>query len=150
MATFHSHHAAPNSLENVLNSLQSVLKHNRDHAQQDLSQSNYEPYSNQPAEQYDDPLILDEPLTDNVPEMLQQHIPVLNDVIERDTISPAPAAVGNIDDTLNELRTELNGMVANIMIDARHHLEQTDISSQEVIETSLKDFLRELSDSLPR
>lgn len=146
MATFHPPHAAPDSLENVLNSLQNVLEHHRYHSQPVSNQANYEPFSNQPAEQYDDPLVLDEPeVLTSVTEMRQQHIPVLNDVIETDEKSTSP----DIEKTLNELRIELSGILADIMIDARQHLEQCDASSQDVMETSMKRFLHDIIDRLP-
>jgi len=148
MATFHHPQAAPDSLENVLNSLQNVLEHNRYHSQQITNQPNYEPYSNQPAEQYDDPLVLDEPAA-SVTEALQQHIPVLHDVIETDDTPPTHLAPADIEKSLNTLRTELNGLVADIMIDARQHLEQLDATSQEVMDASTKRFLRDIIERLP-
>jgi len=148
MATFHPPHAAPDSLENVLNSLQSVLEHNRHYAQQLTNQSSYEPFSNQPAEQYDDPLVLDEPPA-KASQVLQQHIPVLHDVIDTNATPSQPPSPPDIEKTLNELRVELSGLVADIMIDARQHLEQLDVSSQEVMETSMKRFLHDIIDRLP-
>jgi len=147
MATFHNQ-AAPNSLENVLTSLQDVLEHNRHYSQSTASQPDYEPFSNQQAEQHDDPLVLDEPASNNITEILQQHIPVLNDIIS--TPNTLPLAEADIEKTLNTLRTELNGIVADVMLDARDHLEKQYFSSQEVMETSLKQFMQELMNRLPR
>jgi len=147
MATFHNQ-TAPSSLENVLTSLQDVLEHNRYYSQSTASQPDYEPFSNQQAEQHDDPLVLDEPAGNNITEILQQHIPVLKDIIS--TADTQPLAEADIEKTLDALRTELNGIVADVMLDAREHLEKQDFSSQEVMETGLKQFIQELIDRLPR
>lgn len=146
MATFHPNHTTPDSLENVLSSLRNILEHNSNQ-----TQSHYEPFSNQPAEQYDDPLILDEPCTSNVSQILQQHIiPVLHDVVEIKKKHSPPLSAANVEKTLLELRTELSDLASDIMIDARQHLEQLDVSSQYVMEASLKRFLHDLIERLPR
>lgn len=141
------HAAAPDSLESVLNSLQNLLDSNRHRPSHSLINQSMpaisESFNNQPTEQYDAPLDLETSVT----EMLQQHIPVLNDVIgeQADELSPQPISEAQIEKTLNELRTELSGIVAEIMLETREHLEKQETPSQEIIETSLKHFLDELS-----
>ena len=136
MASF-SPHIAPESLDNVLNSLETLLGHHRQARQQRL----HEPYSNQPAEQYDDPLILEESPASVVREVMPQKIPVLKDVVRT-----APST----DKILNELRLLLSDIVDDIMLDARDHLQDQHGNSQQVMETSLKQFLHELTERLPR
>jgi len=136
------HAAAPDSLESVLNSLQNLLDNNRHRPTHSLVSASMpaisESFNNQTA-----PL----DLGTNVTEMLQQHIPVLNDVISKqvDESSPQPISKAQIEKILNELRSELSGIVAEIMLETREHLEKQEASSQEIIETSLKHFLDELS-----
>ena len=136
------HAAAPDSLESVLNSLQNLLDNNRHRPSHSLVSESMpaisESLTNQP-----DPIDLGTSVT----EMLQQHIPVLNDVIgkQADESTPQPVSEAQIEKTLNELRTELSGIVAEIMLETREHLEKQEAPSQEILETSLKHFLDELS-----
>lgn len=132
------HAAAPDSLESVLNSLQNLLDNNRHRPSHSLVNQSMPAISESLT-----PLDLGASVT----EMLQQHIPVLNDVIgeQADESSPQPVSEAQIEKTLNELRTELSGIVAEIMLETREHLEKQEAPSQEIIETSLKHFLDELS-----
>ena len=132
------HAAAPDSLESVLNSLQNLLDNNRHRPSHSLINQSMPAISESLT-----PLDLGTSVT----EMLQQHIPVLNDVIDKqvDESSTKPVSEAQIEKTLNELRTELSGIVAEIMLETREHLEKQEAPSQEIIETSLKHFLDELS-----
>jgi len=132
------HAAAPDSLESVLNSLQNLLDNNRHRPSHSLINQSVPAISESLT-----PLDLGTSVT----EMLQQHIPVLNDVIDKqvDESSTKPVSEAQIEKTLNELRTELSGIVAEIMLETREHLEKQEAPSQEIIETSLKHFLDELS-----
>ncbi|MCK4742376.1 MAG: hypothetical protein KAT25_01005 [Sulfuriflexus sp.] len=142
MATFTtSNAAAPDSLESVLNSLQNLIDSNRHRPAHSLVNPTIpEPFNQQTAE----PLVTKTSVT----EMLQQHIPVLNDVISEQSDEPSsqPISAAQIEKTLNELREELSGIVANIMLETREQLEKQETSSQEVLETSLKHFIHELSE----
>jgi len=148
----------PESLENVLHSLESLLDHNQQHTQHTLYNTRaphyvvHEPFSNQLAEQYDDPLILEEILPLPVHEVVQRNIPVLKNVVQPihklEICSSTNAH--NMEETLNELRAELNEIVADIMLDARGQLEQQDADSQEIMKTSLKRFLHDLTARLPQ
>jgi len=145
MATFNpSNEAAPDSLESVLNSLQNLIDNNRHRPAHSLvNKTVSEPLSSKATEQFIEPLILETSMT----EILQQHIPVLNDVISEpaDETSPQPITKAQIEKTLNELRTELSGIVAEIMLETREHLEKQEAPSQEILESSLKHFLHEIS-----
>jgi len=148
-------HAAPDSLDCVLNSLQSLLDHSRHRPHHVLSaplQSLPEPFSNQPAEQYDDPLILDDEAPGPVGQLMQQDIPVLRDVISplEELHSQNAPSTADIEHTLSELRAELGGIVADVILDAREHLQRQEASSQEIMETGLKHFLHDLTLRLPR
>ena len=132
------HAAAPDSLESVLNSLQNLLDNNRHRPSHSLANQGIPALSASLT-----PLDLETSVT----EMLQQHIPVLNDVIseQAEESSPQPISEAQIEKTLNELRAELSGIVADIMLETREQLEKQEAPSQEIIETSLKHFLDELS-----
>jgi len=156
MATF-STHIAPDSLENVLHSLETLLDHNNQAPQHALFNNRaphyaaYEPYSNQPAEQYDDPLVLEEIAPSRIYEVAQ-NIPVLKNVVHaiRPTLPAQATTDFDMEKTLNELRAELTDIVSDIMLDAREHLQDQPSNSQEVMETSLKQFLHDLTSRLPR
>jgi len=149
---------APESLEGILSSLQALLDHNQKHPQHTLFNTNaphypvHEPFSNQLAEQYDDPMILEEIAPCPVHAVVTTPIPVLKNVVHRSAkieklITPPAVDVEKI---LNELRAELSDIVADIMIDAREHLQAHDADSQEIMQTSLKRFLHDLTSRLPR
>ncbi len=156
MASF-SPHIAPDSLESVLNSLQALLDHNQRIPQHALYNSNaphyavHEPFSNQPAEQYDDPLVLEEIAPCPVYEVVKRNIPVLKNVVHPNchTESLSTAATADMEKTLHELHALLSDIVNDIMLDAREHLQDQDTDSQEVMEISLKHFLRDLTNRLP-
>ena len=156
MASFSSH-IAPESLENVLNSLETLLDHNRQVPQHALFNNRapryavHEPFSNQPAEQYDDPLVLEEIAPSPVQEVIR-NIPILKNVVHpiRNIQSAVPGSDVDMEETLNKLKAELSEIVADIMIDAREHLQEQDSDSQEVMETSLKRFLHDLTTRLPQ
>ncbi len=148
----------PESLENVLHSLERLLDHNQQHTQHVLYNTRaphyvvHEPFSNQLAEQYDDPLVLEETPPSPVHEVVQVNIPVLKNVVHpthKLEIRTSTNA-SNMKETLNELRAELNDIVADIMLDAREQLEQQDADSQEIMKTSLKQFLHDLTTRLPQ
>jgi len=144
---------APDSLENILSTLETLIDHNHQ-PHHDLSnspyQTIYEPFSNQPAEQYDDPLFLEEIAPSPVSiVVVKKSIPVLRNVVHAPAISNTVSNL-NVEKTLNELRAELNEIVSDIMLDARDHLEQQDADSQEIMKTSLKQFLHDLTTRLPQ
>lgn len=148
MATFNPPSAAaPDSLESVLNSLQNLIDSNRHRPAHSRVNPSPEPFSNQT-----EPLISEQPPATNVTKILQQHIPVLNDVIncQADDSSPQAISESEIEKTLNELRTELSSIVADIMLDTRKNLHKPGTSSQEIIQTGLKDFLNKLATLEPR
>jgi len=149
---------APDSLESVLSSLQNLLDHNQQLPQHTLLNTSaphyaiHEPFSNQQAEQYDDPLILEEIAPSPVHEVTARNIPVLKNVVHRSPYIQKAAATPAVDmeKTLKELKAELSDIVSDIMLDAREHLQGQDADSQEVMETSLKRFLDDLTSRLPR
>lgn len=157
MASF-SPHIAPESLENVLNSLETLLDHDQQVPRHTLFNSHApqyavrEPFSNQPAEQYDDPLILEEIVTNPAYTVSPRKIPVLKNVVRpvRDIHLAASTNKLDVENTLNELRAELADIVTNVMLDAREHLKDHDADHQDVMKTSLKNFLDDLSNQLPR
>ena len=140
MAMFHSpDDAAPQSLEGVLNSLQSLLDNSKLRPQHSLVNSEASSLADSSSE-------AEMPLA-NVSEILHQHIPVLNDEIPTKTeqLSFLPPSEAEIEQTLNQLREQCNGIVADLMLTMRERLEKQQASPQEVIEKGLKDFLDELS-----
>ncbi|MDT8403631.1 hypothetical protein [Sulfuriflexus sp.] len=150
------HNSPPESLEQVLSSLQNILEHKRFPFAEEGSnhgpaaEALPEPFSEQPAELYDDPLYLDEdsspplPAEDTVEDEMQ--IPVLDDVIFRDL--PAAASQGNeIEALLLQLRSELDVIVDDIVDEARQQFESGD--SPVPAENSLQRFLRELGQRNP-
>ena len=149
---------APDSLESVLSSLQNLLDHNQQLPEHTLFNTGaphyaiHEPFSHQQAEQYDDPLILEEITPSQVLEAVPRDIPVLKNIVHRspDIEKMASAPAVDMEKTLNELRAELSDIVSDIMLDAREHLQGQDADSQEVMETSLKHFLHDLTSRLPR
>lgn len=149
MASF-STSTAPDSLDNVLDSLQMLLHHQQQpqHILYDPHAPHYalqEPFSHQHAEQYDDPLVLDDTVR-------PRSIPVLRNVIRHKPLDDTEQAHrhSDMDITLKKLHAELTELVSDIMTDAREHLQGQDLDNQDIMETSLKHFLHDLTARLPR
>jgi hypothetical protein len=148
-------HSAPESLEQVLSSLQNMLEQKRFPFSSEQDKTNPvlepvpEPFSEQPAELYDDPLFLDD---DSIP-LLQpedavnddMHIPVLDDIIFKGLANDAGQG-SDIELQLKQLRSELDAIVDDIMDEARQQFESGDSPPAE---NSLQRFLRELGQRSP-
>ena len=146
--------SAPESLGQVLNSLQSILdqKHFPFSSEQDLSLPIVDASEDNKCEE--ELFSFD---ADNVPvleteERLSEEnftissddmdIPVLDDIIFKG-LSDSPEQNNEIESQLTQLRHELDGIVGNIMDEARQKFE----SGEELVSTenSMQRFLRELS-----
>lgn len=149
------HHSAPESLGQVLNSLQHILEHKRflpageADATGPVSEPVVETFSGQPAELYDDPLYPD---NGDIPLLTSEevvdddiHIPVLNDIIFKG-LADAPGQGPEIEAQLTQLRQELEAIVSDIMGEARQQLES---GNSVPAENSLQHFLRELGQQRP-
>jgi hypothetical protein len=142
--------SAPESLEQVLSSLQNILEHKRFpfSSEQDETvpalEPVPEPFSEQAAELYDDPLDLDD---DNIPLLQPEdvikddvHIPVLDDIIYKG--QPNDSSQGNeVESQLKQLRSELEAIVDDLMDEARQQFESGDTLPTE---NSLQRFLHKL------
>ena len=148
-ATHQQHGSGSESLEQVLDSLQAVLDHNRHilkpaRPRQAMPLQAPEPFAGLPAEQYDDPLCLDEQSVSN--EDLFD-IPVLDEII---AMSGETVSKQEIDDMLTCLHGELDSIVDEIMQDTRQRLQTLDAdagkdAAKQHLENNLQRFLRELT-----
>lgn len=148
--------SAPESLGQVLSSLQNILEHKRfpfsneqDKSSQTLEPVT-EPFSDQLGELEDDPLSLD---ADNIPVLQPEEtasddidIPVLNDIIFKG-LEDDPSQSGEIESQLKQLRSELDAIVGDIMDEARQQFESGEPAL--ATENSMQRFLRELSQKTP-
>lgn len=145
-----SRNSAPESLEQVLSSLQNILEHKRFpfSSEQDktnpVSEPVPEPFAEQAAELYDDPLSLDD---DNIPLLRPEdavnddvHIPVLDDIVFKGQ-SADSSRDNEVESQLKQLRSELDAIVDDLMDEARQQFESGDIPPAE---NSLQRFLRKL------
>lgn len=144
------HHSAPESLGQVLNSLQHILEQkrflptNEADAARPIPEPVSETFSGQAAKLYDDPLYPD---NGDIPLLTQEedinddiHIPVLNDIVFKG-LAEVPGQSAEIEAQLKQLRQELDTIVSDIMGEARQQLES---SGSIASENSLQRFLREL------
>jgi hypothetical protein len=143
--------SAPESLEQVLSSLQNILEHKRFAFSSEQDKTSHdlepvpEPFSEQTAELYDDPLDLDD---DNIP-LLQpeaavnddMHIPVLDDIIYKGPPDDDSSRGNQVESQLKQLRSELDAIVDDLMDEARQQFESGDMPPAE---NSLQRFLRKL------
>lgn len=137
------------SLDQVLDSLQALLDHDRHifnpaRPEQPAPLRIPEPFADLPAEQYDDPLTLDEDpvVSENLPD-----IPVLDEIIVLGADNPNRQEV---EDMLVTLRGELDGIVDEIIQDTRKRLQKLNAegdknSAQQHLEDNLQRFLREIN-----
>jgi hypothetical protein len=142
--------SAPESLEQVLSSLQNILEHRRFpfSSEQDKTSPALEPvpepFSEQAAELYDDPLDLDD---NNIPLLQPEdainddlHIPVLDDIIFKGEADDSSRG-HEVESQLRQLRSDLEALVEDIMDEARQQFESGDTQPAE---NSLQSFLRKL------
>lgn len=155
----HDRHSAPESLGQVLNSLQSLLEHKQfpftgtPDKTIEISEAAIEPFSNQPGELYDDPLSPDD--GDDIPLLhteesnpAELQIPVLDDIIFKGLDEPAhfTGQGDEIENQLKQLRDELEAIVGDIVDEARQQLESGEPAP---VENSLQRFLRKLAQQTP-
>lgn len=149
------HHSAPESLGQVLNSLQHLLEHKRFLPPNEADGVRFIPepvveaFSEQAAELYDDPLYPDDgdiPLLTAEEEINDDiHIPVLNDIVFKG-LADDPGQSAEIESQLTQLRHELDMIVSDIMGEARQQLES---GNSLPVENSLQRFLRGLGQEQP-
>ena len=104
----------PQSLEGVINSLETLLEH-RDHVVPDSVQESLESFADSMGEQYDDPLV---PETSPVLEDTTADIPVLSDVVSLGEVVSADNCdehSAELDILLDALRNELDNLVEDIL-----------------------------------
>lgn len=138
--------SAPESLGQVLNSLQNIIEHKRFPFSDEQDKSRpildklVEPFSEQAGELYDDPLYPDD---GNISSAQDDDIdiPVLDDIIFKGLENDLSQSA-EIESQLKQLRAELDAIVGDIMNDARQQFESGDSLSP--AENNLQRFLREL------
>lgn len=137
--------SAPESLGQVLNSLQNILEHKRllFSGEQDGNSPDVEPVTESFSAQTD-PLPLED---SNIPLLTPEDtadaeidIPVLDDIIFKG-LEDDPAQSSEIESQLKQLRAELDAIVGDIMDEARQQFESDQPQAEE---NSLQRFLREL------
>ena len=151
----HDRNSAPESLGQVLNSLQNILEHKHFpfSNEQDKTNPAIEPSTESLSEPLDE--IEDESFSfdADIPTLQPEKktsdeidIPVLDDIIFKG-LSEHPEKNGEIESQLKQLRSELDNIVADIMDEARQQFESGE--SVPAAENSMQRFLRELSQKSP-
>jgi hypothetical protein len=140
----------PQSLEGVINSLETLLEH-RDHDVPDSIQESLESFADSMGEQYDDPLV---PETNPVLEDTTTDIPVLSDVVSLgDTVAvnTSDEHSAELDILLDALRNELDNLVEDILSEARGRFSEMLDSASSTNSISAKDNLNDfMRDALNR
>lgn len=136
----------PQSLEGVINSLETLLEH-RDHEVPASVQESLESFADSMGEQYDDPLVPESSKTLEEPEL---DIPVLSDVVSRGNPVPAgdmQTTGAELDTLLDALRCELDNLVEDILEDARGRftemLDKASSKNSISLKDNLNDFMRD-------
>ena len=153
----HDRNSAPESLGQVLSSLQNILEHKHFpfSNQQDKTHPVVEPITeslSEPVEEIDDVLLSFDADIDIPTLQLEEadsdeiDIPVLDDIIFKG-LSEHPEKNGEIESQLEQLRSELDNIVGDIMDEARQQFESGE--SVPTTENSMQRFLRELSHKTP-
>ncbi len=139
----------PQSLEGVINSLETLLEH-RGHDVPDSVQESLESFADSMGEQYDDPLVAE---TEPVLEDTSADIPVLSDVVSLGNVASAKnsdAHSAELDTLLDALRNELDILVEDILDEARDRfsamLDNASAKNSISLKDNLNDFMRDALD----